>query len=463
MKILIIGNDPHDIAGVSNYTRSLAQTFVDLGHEIYYFYSGAWNRKYNWFFKPYLRMECGEFPFECAELINSPNLSYNYANLLSDISAPQTEKIFRKYLATREPDVVHIHSRLGLPASIIKIASDQRIPVFNSIHVYGLLCPKRVMIDNQGIPCPEPLSIDKCASCLELWNIRGLKLMARLENTSQKGVALIFRLKKEIMGSLAKNAGRSFFSSTNDVGKEVLKEDLYKRRSYMRWLMNEVIDMNICVSSDVNKTLQAFGVREEKLLVQHIGSSVAERQKRHMHRLHSPLVVGNIGGVGSYKGTHVLIDAVTYIKNTNFEVKIFGKYEQSYVQNIMSGKGQLRVTFMGKYDPQDLPRILQEIDLTVLPSICNDTAPQTVFESFSARIPIIASNIGGFPDFIQDGVNGYLFRPGDSQDLANKLAYLLNHPHVICELSEKVPRLKTIKENALELTTLYEHALRERN
>ena len=57
MKILIIGNDPHDIAGVSNYTRPLAQTFAELGHEIYYFYSGAWNKKYNWFFKPYLRMK----------------------------------------------------------------------------------------------------------------------------------------------------------------------------------------------------------------------------------------------------------------------------------------------------------------------------------------------------------------------------------------------------------------------
>src|SRR4030042_1213920 len=404
MKILIIGNDPHDIAGVSNYTRPLAQTFAELGHEIYYFYSGAWNKKYNWFFKPYLRVRGSEFPFECAELINSPNWAFNFADLLSDISAPQTENIFRKYLAKRKPDVVHIHSRLGLPATVIKIASDQGIPVFTSIHLYGLLCPKRLMIDNQGIPCHRPLSIDKCVSCLELWNIRRLKLKARLNNTSQKGVALLFSLKK---------------------------------------------------------TFQAFGVREGKLLVQHIGSLVAECQKRHMHGLHSPLVVGNIGGVTHYKGTHVLIDAATYIKNTNFEVKIFGKYAPSHVQQITAGKGQLPVIFTGEYYPQDLSRILQEIDLMVLPSICRDTAPQTIFESYSARIPIIASNIGGFPDFIQDGVNGRLFRPGDSQDLADKLNHLLSNPQLICEFSEKIPRLKTIRENAAELIALYMEALRQ--
>src|SRR4030042_5397590 len=354
MKILIIGNDPHDIAGVSNYTRPLAQTFADLGHEIYYFYSGAWNKKYNWFFKPYLRVRGSEFPFECAEHINSPNWAFNFADLLSDISAPQTENIFRKYLAKRKPDVVHIHSRLGLPATVIKIASDQGIPVFTSIHLYGLLCPKRLMIDNQGIPCHRPLSIDKCVSCLELWNIRRLKLKARFNNTSQKGVALLFSLKKEIMGSVAKNAGRSPNYSTNDIGERELNKHLYKRWSYMRWLINEVIDTNICVSSDVKKTFQAFGVREGKLLVQHIGSLVAECQKRHMHGLHSPLVVGNIGGVTHYKGTHVLIDAATYIKNTNFEVKIFGKYAPSHVQQITAGKGQLPVIFTGEYYPPNL-------------------------------------------------------------------------------------------------------------
>jgi glycosyltransferase involved in cell wall biosynthesis len=463
LKILIIGNDPHDIAGVSNYTRSLAQAFVDIGHGVYYFYSGAGNKKYNWFFKPYLRIKTGEFPFEYAEIINSPNLTHNYANLLLDISAPQTEKIFWNYLAARRPDIVHLHSRLGLPASIVKIARDQGIPIFNSVHVYGLLCPKRVMIDNQGLPCPGPSSMEKCASCLELRNTWRLKFMARLENTSQRGASFVLKLKNKLPRLLAKKAGVKPIFSMNAASKEDLKGKLCKRWSYMRSLMNEIVNLNICVSSDVKETLQDFGIREEKLFVQHIGTLVAERQEKCMHRLHSPLVVGNIGGVGHYKGTHVLIDAVQNIRNSDFIVKIFGKYEQSYVQNIMKGKEQLPVTFKGRYEPQDLPKILQEIDLMVLPSICNDTAPQTIFESYSARIPIIASNIGGFPDFIQDGVNGYLFRPGDYQDLANNLIHVLNHPHMICELSEKIPRLKTIKENALELTALYEEALRREN
>jgi len=77
MRILIVGNDPHEIGGVANYTRPLATSFVRSGHSVFYFSSGAWQKKYNWLFKPYLRMERDDFPFESAELINSPNWTIN--------------------------------------------------------------------------------------------------------------------------------------------------------------------------------------------------------------------------------------------------------------------------------------------------------------------------------------------------------------------------------------------------
>ena len=94
MRILIVGYDPHDIGGVQNYTRPLAKEFVKLGHDVYYFYSGAWNRKYNWFIKPYLKINRKDYPFECAEVINSPCWPFNYGSPHLDISNSQIEKIF---------------------------------------------------------------------------------------------------------------------------------------------------------------------------------------------------------------------------------------------------------------------------------------------------------------------------------------------------------------------------------
>lgn len=190
-------------------------------------------------------------------------------------------------------------------------------------------------------------------------------------------------------------------------------------------------------------------------MVQHIGSVIAERQTMRHRPLHQPLVIGNIGGVNYYKGTHVLMEAISRLRGGHFVVKIFGKYSEEYVADLKERFPALPVEFTGRYAPQDLPDILKQIDVMVLPSICNDTAPQTIFESFSGGVPIIASCIGGFPDFVEHGVNGLLFEPGDSGDLAASIGRILAQPQLLAEFRRNVPRLKTIDENARELVTLY--------
>jgi glycosyltransferase involved in cell wall biosynthesis len=461
MRILIIGNDPHDVGGVANYTRPLASKFAELGHDVFCFYSGAWNKRYNWLFKPYLKVQKSDFPFECAELINSPNWTLNYGAPSLDMHAPQTEKLFRKYLRKKKPDVVHVHSRLGLPASIIEIASSEGNRVFNTIHAHGLLCQKRVMIDRRGETCPGPEDLTKCVLCRETLPVEKMKLVARMENTNRSLLRLLVRLKKRVIDRKEDReipGGEGSEIPDREIARS--RAELKKRLDYMIHLMNDCVAKNICVSSDVQRTLLKFGVCREKLLVQHIGSTIAENQPRLPRPLHSPMVIGNIGGVGYYKGIHVLVDAASKIR-APFVLKIFGKYEKDYVENIMQGKEKLPIEFLGRYKPVDLARILREIDIMVLPSICNDTAPQTIFESYSAGIPIIASDIGGFPDFIKPGVNGFLFRPGDSQDLAEKLEEVLSHPDIIPAFAENIPRLKTITENVRELLELYKNHDRE--
>lgn len=455
MRILIVGNDPHDIGGVVNYTRPLAQRFVAMGNDVYYFYSGAWNREYDWRLKPYLKINRTDFSFESAGLINSPCWPTNFGNPEIDNSEAKTDNLFSIYLDSVKPDVVHIHSRVGLPASIAKCAATRGIPVISTIHVYGCLCQKRVMIDHLGNPCEGPTDLVKCALCTGKLNIRKQKFNARIANTSKTLLDLIVYAKRAIKGKPDNKPKEDAHTSARTLPDAALVEGLISRLEYMTGLMNSVVDRTICVSEDVKKTLMRFGVHNDRLLVQHIGSLIAETQSLRVNQLHDPIVIGNIGGVGHYKGTHVLVDAVSRMKSANFTVKIFGKYEESYRQEIMKGKEHLPIEFLGRYVPDDLPDILQQIDLMALPSICNDTAPQTIFESYSRNVPIVASDIGGFPDFVQDGINGRLFRPGDSDDLAAKLDEILADPQQIESNRSNIPKLKTITENAEELLSLY--------
>jgi len=453
MKILIVANDPHDIGGVMNYTRPLAVEFNRKEHDVYYLYSGAWNRKYDWFIRPYLRIQNKEFPFECAEVINSPNWAQNFGSPLKDISSPTVEKLFNRYLEKVKPDVMHVHSRIGLPTSIIRITARKGIQVFTTIHAYGMLCQRSVMVDYRGEPCEGPYDLRHCAVCtghLKI-NIAKLKFAARVAGTSTRVLELLVKIKRKLG---AEEKGWTNHQPTTE--DRELEAGLRKRLGYNINLMNTCVRKNLCVSSDVKQTLMRYGVKEDKLLVQHIGSVIAEGQAPGNKGLHNPIVIGNIGGVGYYKGIHVFVEAVSKLQREDFVVKVFGKYERDYLESMMKDKKDLPITFYGRYAHEDLPSILEEIDVMVLPSICNDAAPQTIFESYSGGIPIIASRIGGFPDFIQDGVNGYLFEPGNSDDLADKLNRCLDSPKLLEEFRKKIPRLKTLTENASELLSLYE-------
>jgi len=223
-------------------------------------------------------------------------------------------------------------------------------------------------------------------------------------------------------------------------------------------LLNRQVAVNICVSEDVRRNLVRFGVRPETLLVQHIGSAATERFRPRKHPLDpDQVVIGNIGGLGPYKGSHVLVQALGLLRDRkNWTAFLFGKSNEGYRQELEGIFLDPRIRYTGPYRFEEIDSLVDRIDLTVLPSVCNDTAPQTIFESFAGRVPIVASHIGGFPDFIRPGENGFLFEPGNSADLAEKLDIILREPRIIEEMSARITRPKTLTENIGELLDLFE-------
>ena len=105
-----------------------------------------------------------------------------------------------------------------------------------------------------------------------------------------------------------------------------------------------------------------------------------------------------------------------------------------------------------------MDRVYQEMAssyVLVVPSLM-DNVPLVIEEALSLGIPVIASNCGGIPEMIRDGVEGLLFTPGDDRELAEKLEYLLKHPEVHGEMKKRCrerfvdvyEQKKVIKEQA---------------
>ncbi|HEY2843189.1 MAG TPA: glycosyltransferase family 4 protein [Bryobacteraceae bacterium] len=99
------------------------------------------------------------------------------------------------------------------------------------------------------------------------------------------------------------------------------------------------------------------------------------------------------------------------------------------------GDGPLRtaswpdgVTWLGAQPRDRVMALMQEARVLVFPSTWYENAPLTIIEALACGLPVIASDIGSLPEFVQHGQTGLLFRPGDPADLARQVRAALSHP-----------------------------------
>lgn len=85
------------------------------------------------------------------------------------------------------------------------------------------------------------------------------------------------------------------------------------------------------------------------------------------------------------------------------------------------------VSFVGHVSNTEIYRYLNRSDIMVSSSRF-DNMPVSVLEGFNAGLLVIASNVGGVPYMIEDGINGLLFESDDDDGLAAKIIWALEHP-----------------------------------
>lgn len=134
------------------------------------------------------------------------------------------------------------------------------------------------------------------------------------------------------------------------------------------------------------------------------------------------LILGYIGRLSEEKGAKYLIEAIAALKGRYIPAKllVIGEGpELDKLQQVAKESGvENDILFLGFQD--DTLSFLKIMDIFVLPSLTEGT-PLALLEAMSAKVPVVATRVGGVPDIIDDGITGVLVNPYSRVELAEAI------------------------------------------
>ena len=169
-------------------------------------------------------------------------------------------------------------------------------------------------------------------------------------------------------------------------------------------------------------------------------------------RDHSSLRFGYLGSLLPQKGWQFLLQAYQQIANqcTNSELHFYGG-------NADLSHNPERVRFHGVYEQSELPELLSNINIGIIPSVFAETYSIVLSEMWQAGIPAAVSDIGAMSDRVKDGINGKKFMPADVESLADVLMWFYTNDSW---RSWVIPKPVLADQMAAEYNRIYQDALR---
>ena len=202
-------------------------------------------------------------------------------------------------------------------------------------------------------------------------------------------------------------------------------------------------DKLICCSREMVDCMLYAGAKRSriKLLYYPIDASIfypENKEKVYARRRSSGLNCLFVGQLRPTKGAQHLLEAVPEIvsklKNVTFTMLGDGPLKDSLIELSKKLGIEKYVFFEGYKKYEDLGRYFRSADVLIIPSL-NEPLALVILQALTSGLPVIGTKVGGIPEVIKDGDNGYLVPPADSGLLAEATIKLLSDADKLREFS----------------------------
>lgn len=457
-----LGLPPYRTGGLTKYSLDIMRCQKNLGYSVSLLYPGKFtiNKKLN------IKKNAKEYGLSIYEIINPLPVSLlGGINNYSAFTKSVDRKIYRDFLQRLKPDIVHIHTLMGLHKEFFEVAKELKIKIIYTTHDYFGICPKVNLMDLSDKVCNDYENGMKCISCnLNSYSMKMIYIMQSKSYRSLKDSFIVKKLRNYKKSQINNNKiciSNDNKNKKNDLVDNINPDTYVNLRKYYFSMLNLVDYFHF--NSNISKQEYEKYIPSIKGDVIHI-THADIKQHNYMNKQYDiskgPLKITYLGPIDKYKGFYLLKDSLNCLLSNNinaWKINIYGDNRSLDLDNKY-------YMFKGRYLYSQLEEIFKESDVIVIPSIWKETFGFIGIEALSYGIPVIVSDTVGMKDIVEENKVGIVFKP-NIENLSNVLEYIINNRGILEDLKENIINSKfdfTLDKHINDIINMYMDVIEER-
>jgi glycosyltransferase involved in cell wall biosynthesis len=323
--------------------------------------------------------------------INRRSITAGLKVVSKSIYSVEAQKNLERLLNDVKIDFAHINViHHYITPTILKILKEKNIPIIWTLHEYTPICPESTFISHDQI----------CERCF------GGAFYNCITHSCKKG---------------------SYLAST----VAALENYVHRYLNYYSY-----VDHYVCPSVFLYEKFRSFNFFADKLVQLYHGYDYTEIAAAALKpRLFDEKYIVFVGRLEKIKGAHTVLNAMKQCPD--IQLKIIGTGTQEAALEEFKEIHQLdNVTFLGKKTKQETLQIINGAEFLICASEWYEVLGFTVVEAMALGKPVIGSAIGAIPEMVINNHTGFLFEPGNYNQLAEKVKALYADNERIIEMGK---------------------------
>ena len=455
MRILMvtIGYPPKQVGGTEVYVFGLVEALKERGHECSVVYIEPFENQEGPEFRVLREKYLGTSVF----ILQVNQVFHKLEFVVFDVKLRNhLLEQFRALVTEVDPDIIHVHPlQLGFDSYLIENLNRAGEKVVMTFHSSTTTCARGDLRYMGKEVCDGLILQKRCTKCFYQWKAVPVPIAVALSKVPLRWYESIFT---SLEHSPKLKKLRSFASIPVAIGE--------RRKAWTRTTSNTKAIVAVC--DWVRETILKNGTHAGKVVSSRHGLRLGAERNGQMRTGISRF--GYLGRISPEKGIGLLLTVLERMPaevryefefcSSSFASKSRRPEEEQLVQAIYRlQQRDARVRVLDGVSDSQLRNVLSNWDALVVPSLWLESGPQVVYEAFAVHTPVIGSRLGGIAELVRDGSTGFLFTPGEGEELEALLKNCADSPETLRALRQNIAPVRTTTDVATDMILVYRQIL----